>query len=371
MNGNLLQLHTLLIIAGGMVAAGATAYLVTGIICRAAHRLSLLDDPNFRSTHTVPTPRLGGVAIVSAFVIGMLYFAIAAVAYPHLRPLFFDNPTVWLLAGASLMALTGLVDDLKGLKPLGKLALQVCAAGVVTAGGYRFNLFPQFFMEWGMIGEIASVGLTIFWIVGVINAINLIDGLDGLAAGTSVIALSAITISMALLGGNPQIAIVAALIAAALGFLIHNSHPASIFMGDTGSLFLGFMLASASLVPAQVPMASWVSVVPMLALGLPILDTFVAMFRRARQGKGIFSPDRDHIHHRIASRLGYSHGAAVYALYAVSFLFGLASVVVAVVRDMALLSFGLATIGLFIFFLLVKLEYIVPSREEPAPVPSR
>ena len=364
MNGNLLEPTTLLIIAGGMLAAGSTAYLVTGIICRAAHRLSLLDDPNFRSTHTVPTPRLGGVAIVSAFVVGMLYFLLAAVAYPSLRVLFFDNPSVWLLAGASIMALTGLVDDLKGLKPIGKLSLQLFAAGIVTAGGYRFNLFPHFFLEWGMIGEIASVGLTVFWIVGVINAINLIDGLDGLAAGTSVIALSAITISMSFLGGNPQFGIVAALIAAALGFLIHNSHPASIFMGDTGSLFLGYMLAVASLVPAQVPMASWVSVVPMLALGLPILDTFVAMYRRAREGKGIFSPDRDHIHHRMASRLGYSHRATVYALYSISFLFGLSSVVVAVIRDMALLSFGLATIGLFIFFLLVKLEYIVPSRPD-------
>lgn len=364
MNGTIFDLQSLLIIVGGMLASGATAYLVTGVICRAAHRMSLLDAPNHRSSHSIPTPRLGGIAIVSAFIVGIVYFAIAAVAFPELRRLFFDNPTVWLLAGASLMALTGLVDDLKGLKPAGKLALQLCAAGIVTAGGYRFNLFTEFFLQWGVLGELACIGLTVFWIVGVINAINLIDGLDGLAAGTSVIALSAITISMALLGGNPQIAIVAALIAAALGFLVHNSHPASIFMGDTGSLFLGFMLAASSLVPASVPMASWVSVVPMLALGLPILDTFVAMYRRAREGKGIFAADRDHIHHRLASRLGYSHGTTVYALYAVSFLFGLSAVVVAVVRDMALLSFGLATIGLFIIFLLVKLEYISMDRAE-------
>lgn len=368
MNGNIIELNTLLIIAGGMLAAGCTAYLITGVICRAAHRLSLLDDPNFRSTHTVPTPRLGGVAIVSAFVIGMLYYLLASIAFPQFRILFFDIPSVWLLAGASIMALTGLVDDLKGLKPMGKIAMQLFAAAIVTAGGYRFNLFPDFFLQWGMIGEIASVGLTVFWIVGVINAINLIDGLDGLAAGTSVIALSAITISMSFLGGNPQFGIVAALIAASIGFLVHNSHPASIFMGDTGSLFLGFMLAVVSLVPAQVPMASWVSVVPMLALGLPILDTFVAMYRRAREGRGLFSPDRDHIHHRMASRLGYSHGATVHALYSISFLFGLSAVVVAVIRDMALLSFGLATIGLFIFFLLVKLEYIVPSRPETVSV---
>ncbi len=369
MNGNLLDLKLLLLIAGGILATGAVSYVITGVIRRAAYRMSLLDSPNDRSSHTVPTPRLGGVALVSAFIVGMLYFTVASLAYPDLGNLLFGTAGGWwILAGAIVMALTGLVDDLKGLKPVAKLGLQIAAAGIVTAGGYRFHLFGDVLGPWGVIGEMFSVCLTVAWIVGVINAINLIDGLDGLAAGTSVIALSAITVSMSLLGGNPQFALVAALIAASAGFLIHNSHPATIFMGDTGSLFLGFMLASASLVPAQMPMASWVSVVPILALGLPILDTFVAMYRRAREGKGIFSADHDHIHHRMGSRLGYSHRATVYALYSVSLLFGLAAITVAAVRDFALLSFCLSTIALFIFFLLVKLEYIVPNRAEEAHV---
>ena len=366
MNGNTLNLGMLLMIAGGMLVTAGVAYVATGMIRRAAHRMSLLDAPNFRSSHTVPTPRLGGIAIVSAFLVGMLYFGLLGLAVPELGQLLFVGSGKWILVGAAIMALTGLVDDLRGIRAVEKLSLQLVAAGIVVAAGYRFDLFHGFFIQWGIFGEVVSVGITVVWIVGVINAINLIDGLDGLAAGTSVIALSAITIAMSMMGGNPQFAVVATLIAAAIGFLIHNSHPASIFMGDTGSLFLGFMLATSSLVSAEIPMVSWVCVIPVLALGLPILDTFVAMYRRARQGKGIFSPDHDHIHHRMASRLGYSHRTTVYALYSISFLFGLAAVIVSVVRDFALLAFGLSTIALFIFFLLVKLEYIVPEEPEPA-----
>lgn len=368
MNGNLLDLKLLSLIATGIALTAAISYFLTGYIRRAAHRMSLLDNPNERSSHSTPTPRLGGIAIVTAFVGGLLFYGLASLLFPQLGQVLMGATSAgWILGGALVMVITGLVDDLRGLRPMTKLSLQLLAAGIVAAGGFRFHFFSDSLAQLGFMGEVIGVSVTVLWIVGVINAINLIDGLDGLAVGISVIALSAMAIAMSVLGGSPSFAVIAALIAACAGFLIHNSHPASIFMGDTGSLFLGFMLASTSLVPAQAPIASWVSVVPILALGLPILDTFVAMYRRAREGKAIFSPDHDHIHHRMSSRLGYSHRATVYALYSVSVLFGLAAVIVAVVRDFALLSFCLSTIALFICFLLVKLEYVLPSRQQEAP----
>jgi len=267
------------------------------------------------------------------------------------------------------MFFLGLFDDLFHIKPRLKLFFQALAAFVVVAAGFRFNIPFLQFQEAGHLNEILSAGFTFLWIIGIINAVNLMDGLDGLAAGMGVIAISSLTIALALNGHGPDIVLVTAFIGALVGFLIFNSYPASIFMGDSGSLFLGFILATFSLPSAAVPVSGLTYLVPILALGLPILDTLTSIVRRAAQGRGIFTADKDHIHHRIFQSSGGKQRSTVFTLYLINIIFGIMAILVLSSKEIAQVVLVLSLTAIFCMLFLFKLGYIqIKPEREPARV---
>lgn len=354
-----------LVASGVAVGAGVTAILTT-FVKSLALKYELTDSPNQRSMHVQPMPRVGGIAIAGGFLAGILYF----LGLGHLAPETFGAipmPSPWLLSAALFMFAVGLCDDLRNLKPRTKLAMQCVAALFVIAAGFRFNLSFLPLDEMGTLGAFISVAFTFLWIIGIVNALNLLDGLDGLAAGVTLIAMISISAAMMMNGALVDLVLVTCMIGALLGFLMHNKHPASIFMGDSGSLFLGFILATFALPVTAQPTFNLTFLVPIFALGLPITDTLVAIARRAFERRGIFSPDSDHIHHRIARRLGYSHKDTVHLLYGISLIFGLTAVLVSSASNPAAVALGLSLTASFVFYFLLKLGYIHPTVRIPLP----
>ena len=268
---------------------------------------------NKRTVHHGKISRIGGVAIYLAFIITMAIFVKA------------DRQIKGLVIGSSIMFFTGLIDDLIDIKPLVKLTLEVIAALVLIYFGISVDIIRLplgIQIDTGIISFI----FTIIWVAGITNAVNLIDGLDGLAVGVSSIA--AITmLAVALLTGNMPIAItMAALAGACIGFMPYNLNPAKIFMGDTGSTFLGYMLATVSIMGLFKFYAVISFAVPFLILGLPIFDTANAIIRRVAAGRSPMSPDRGHVHHKLID-MGFNQKQAVAILYAISATLGLTAVV--------------------------------------------
>lgn len=333
-----------------------------------ALRWNLVDKPNHRSVHKAPIPRIGGVAIVGGFAVGLAFFYGIRLLVPQLSWMI-DFPDKWILLGAGIMFLLGLADDVFNVKPKVKLFFQALAAFVVVSAGFRFEIPFLDIQGLGMFDEVIEAGITFLWIIGIINAVNLMDGMDGLAAGMGVIAVSCLTIALALNGYGADIVLVTAFIGALVGFLLYNSHPASIFMGDSGSLFLGFILATFSLPAGGAPVAGLTYLVPILALGLPILDMLTAIVRRAAQGQGIFTADRDHIHHRMLRERNQSQRSAVFRLYAVNAMFGMMAILILSSSALAQVALVLSVTGLFCLLFLVKLGYI-QIRNEDAPAKS-
>lgn len=295
-------------------AALVIGLLVTPIIRTLAHRLELLDMPGGRKVHQVPVPRLGGVAMTIAFGVAI---GLATLASPDLgavgslRP----NRAPAILAGVSLLLVLGVFDDVRGTRALVKLAFQVAAALIAFGLGLSLD---RLHLPWGIVNlGVLALPITVAWIVGVINAVNLIDGLDGLAAGVALTVLGAFGLLAAADGIDPTLPIIAATIGAAVGFLAYNLHPASIIMGDTGAMFLGFVVAAIGISLTQdgvFPLPPWV---PIVALGVPIADTVWAVIRRSASGEPFFVADRGHIHHQLLRR-GLSQRDAMLSLTAVS-----------------------------------------------------
>jgi len=285
---------------------------ITPLVRKLAFKIGATDKPNHRKVHQKIMPRLGGLAIFISFLIGMAI----------LRPQDDQIGTFSVILGACIIVFIGILDDMYELSAKVKFIWQIMAALVVVLGGVQVDYINLPFgggLELGVL----SIPLTILWIVGITNAINLIDGLDGLAAGVSAIAL--ITISaMALLKGDLFVlSISLILIGSTLGFLKYNFYPAKIFMGDTGALFLGFMIAVLSLLGFKnVTMLSLV--VPIIILGVPISDTLFAIIRRVVNKQPLSVPDKSHLHHCML-RLGYSHQQTVLIIYAMAASFGLAA----------------------------------------------
>jgi UDP-GlcNAc:undecaprenyl-phosphate GlcNAc-1-phosphate transferase len=295
--------------------------IVTPAVIRAAAARGLYDIPGGRRVHTTPVPRLGGIAVVGATLAGLLAGALLAPG-PHAAWLEF-LPAV--LAGGLILFGMGLVDDLRGLSPQAKLAGQLLAAAVVFHYGLRVEAITVGGQANVSVGWL-SFPLTLLWIVGVTNAYNLIDGLDGLATGLGVVALATI-LAVALLLGHADVALIAAaLIGALLGFLPYNFNPARIFLGDSGSLFVGFLLAVLSVRASTKSSTAVLVLVPLLALGVPLLDTVISVLRRWLRGMSFTAADRRHIHHRLLS-VGFSTRGAVLVLYAVSSVAAMLAVV--------------------------------------------
>ncbi|MGQ0609468.1 MAG: glycosyltransferase family 4 protein [Chloroflexota bacterium] len=307
-------------------AALVVGLVVTPLVRHFAHRLELLDQPGGRKIHQVPIPRLGGVAMALAFGIAI---ALAILASPGIGTAGGVRPdrVPAILSAVGLLLVVGIVDDIRGMRAIVKLTFQIAAAVLAWALGLSIE---QLELPWGVFGLGAlALPVTVLWVVGVINAVNLIDGLDGLASGVALTVLGGFGLLAAVNGISPTLLVVAATVGAAIGFLAYNLHPASIIMGDTGSMFLGFIVAAVAISLTQDgtnPVAPWV---PIVALGLPIADTAWAVVRRTARGEAVFAPDRGHIHHQLL-RQGLSQRDAMLSLTALSA--GLAIVAVLLAR---------------------------------------
>ena len=311
------------IVIGTIIAAFAVAavlsYFFTPPVKNFAHKVGAIDVPkDARRMHKKPIPRLGGLAIYGGFLCSILIFGQL------------DETMLCVLLGAAIIVALGIFDDVLALGAKLKFVVQIVAAAIpVCIGDLQIGLFTNLnplsdtpFVHLGIL----AVPVTIIWIVGITNAVNLIDGLDGLAVGVSSIA--AITmLAVALLTGNMPIAItMAALAGACIGFMPYNLNPAKIFMGDTGSTFPGYMLATVSIMGLFKFYAVISFAVPFLILGLPIFDTANAIIRRVAAGRSPMSPDRGHVHHKLID-MGFNQKQAVAILYAISATLGLTAVV--------------------------------------------
>ena len=313
-----------------MIALGVALFL-TPVVISFARRTGALDAPDARKVHVRPIPRIGGIGIYAAFMVSVLVQMSISDLSPELMT------SLWgLLAGGTIIVAIGIIDDYRDLPAKVKLLGQIFAACVLVIGfDVRIDVITDPLGDFIYL-EYFAIPATIFWVVGLTNTVNLIDGLDGLAAGVSSIA--AVTIFLvAMEEGIPFVAMItAALAGAAIGFLYYNFNPARIFMGDTGSMFLGFMLAGISVIGAVKSAATIALIVPILALGLPILDTTFAIVRRARNHRPTFKPDKGHLHHRLLAH-GFTQKQAVLLMYVVSALFGLCALALTAVSTQAAL----------------------------------
>lgn len=287
--------------------------VITPFVKKLAFKIGAMDRPNQRKVHHKIMPRLGGLAIYISFMLGMLLIDTSKSVH------------IPLLVGSFVIIVAGILDDVFELSARVKLMFQIVAALIVILwGGAEVSFINLPFggrVDFGFF----TIPVTLLWIVGITNAINLIDGLDGLAAGVSSIAL--ITISgMAILMGNTYvIAISSIVLVSTLGFLFYNFYPAKIFMGDTGALFLGYMISVMSLLGFKnVTLISFI--VPVLILGVPISDTFFAILRRFLNKQPLSAPDKSHLHHCLL-KAGFTHRQTVLIIYAIAAFFGLSALI--------------------------------------------
>ena len=352
-------------VAAALGASFLIALILTPVVKNLAVKMGAVDDPRKdkdpeRRMHSDPIPRMGGLAIALGFLLSTLVFLpILGEEYGNYRG---------MLLGAVIVVVLGVFDDIYDLRALFKLVVQIIAAMIAVVGGNVItdlsnpNIFssnPYWHLGW------LSVPVTVIWIVGMTNAVNLIDGLDGLSCGVSSIS-SLTLLVIALLVGEPPVALlVAALAGACLGFLPYNMNPAKIFMGDTGSTFLGYVLAVIS-IQGLFKMYTLISfVVPFLLFGLPIFDTCFAFIRRIAHGQSPMHADRGHVHHRLID-MGFSQKQAVAVLYVITAILGLSAVVLttsgAVKAMLLLVAFCAAgAVALSIF----QSAHQPPQKKEP------
>jgi len=283
--------------------AALIVFAVTPTVGNIARRMGAMDEPNARKIHEDPVPRLGGLAIYFGFIIPALLFL----------PL--TNELKGVVVGASVITLFGAVDDFRGTTPLVKFGGQFLAAGCLVWYGVHIDYFTLPFLGTIELSAAVAIPLTMLWVVTLINIVNFIDGMDGLAAGVCTIAAGTFAI-IAISLGRPEAGVLAAILAGTtLGFLRHNFFPASIFMGDSGSMLLGFVLAAVTVHGVLKSVAAVTLIIPLLIMGVPIFDLSFAIMRRMKNRQNIFRPDRGHLHHRLFN-IGFSQRKAVLVLYA-------------------------------------------------------
>jgi UDP-GlcNAc:undecaprenyl-phosphate/decaprenyl-phosphate GlcNAc-1-phosphate transferase len=327
--------------------------LSTWYVRNLAHAKGWTDAPKSdRHVHVIPIPRLGGVAIYFSFMTVVILAVVVPrfIGIPSLLPV---RETFGLLGPAVVIFALGVYDDLRGVSPSGKFLVQALAATLLYFGGYgvqRMDLLSSAENLQPFIG----LPLTIFWVLLITNAFNLIDGLDGLAAGSALFSAGVIFI-LSLFAPNPMVSFLAiALAGAILGFLRFNFHPASIFLGDSGSLFIGFLISALAIVSSQKAPTIVAVSIPLVSLGFPILDVALAVARRFLGGKPLFIGDRDHIHHKLLKR-GLSQRQAVLLLYAVTAAFGFISLVL--LHQSTAIALILALTGIGVLIGLQQLRY--------------
>jgi UDP-GlcNAc:undecaprenyl-phosphate GlcNAc-1-phosphate transferase len=300
-----------------VICACAAALVVLGatpLTARLARRLGAVDHPADRRIHVVATPRLGGLALVAGVLVPVLYYL------PE------DAGARALVAGAVLIALLGAVDDVWGLGPSVKLVGQVVCALVPVSAGLTIDHVTLPFVGAADLGP-AQYPVTVLWFVALVNMINFTDGMDGLAAGVSGISAATFAVLAASLTRADPAILAAALAGACLAFLVFNFHPARVFMGDTGSMFLGFALAGVAISGVMKSAAAIALLVPLLVLAIPILDTSFVILKRLKYGRPVHRADRSHFHHRFFT-IGWGQRRTVLALYAWCALMGGAAIAV-------------------------------------------
>lgn len=331
------------------------AAVLTPMVCRWAHKHRWFDLPSeARKVHTRPIPRLGGLAVAAAFFAPLFGLAIYL---NRISFLLYSDGQLFLAFCLGAFAILGLgvYDDLAGASPKLKLAVQGAVAVGVWLAGFRIELLGNPFGDAFELG-LLSLPLTTVWIIGVVNAVNLIDGLDGLAAG---IALSAAVVlfGVAFVDNAVLLCLLTAALAGSLvGFLFFNFNPARIFLGDSGSMFLGFILATISIWTQRKGATAAALLIPVVALGVPILDTTLSFLRRVARRQSPFKADREHMHHRLLA-LGLSHKNAVMTLYTVSGVFALAALAL-LDNDTTRRTIVLSTVAVVVFILVRKLGFL-------------
>ena len=324
-----IEFHHLVAFAVALIIA----FFATPIARRIAFRTGAVNVPkDNRRVHKKPMALMGGLAIIAGFLLAILY-SFSTKDPQKFMDYFLKPKNLGLMAAALIIIVLGILDDINPLRARIKFPVQLLAAIIAVSTGTRILTISKPFqgtmaVSPGMmyfLGDIVAFLISVFWIVGITNAINLIDGLDGLAAGVSGIAALSLYI-VAVIRGQDDIAIIAvSLVGAIFGFLPYNFNPAKIFMGDTGSTFLGFMLATLSIEGTLKSVTVIALAIPILVLGLPIFDTAFAILRRVVNGRPIGEADRGHIHHRLLD-MGLSHRMSVVILYIVSGSLGLLSI---------------------------------------------
>ncbi len=301
------------------LTAAAISAISTPLVKRLAFKVGAVDQPSARRINTVPMPRMGGLAIYIGFVASLLIFTTPS------------KQILGILLGSIVIVALGVFDDIYSLKPILKLFFQAIAALIPIMFGLKISQINDFFSvtnsEYIKLG-IFSIPLTLIWIVALINAVNWIDGLDGLACGVCTISSVSIFIILAQLGDPVTALIIAALAGACIGFLPFNFNPAKIFMGDTGSMFLGYILATVSISG----MFKWYAIVtyaiPFLLMGFPIFELLFSSIRRICHGQSPFHADKGHIHHRLLG-IGMNQKQAVATLYTLTSILCLLAVILA------------------------------------------
>jgi len=353
------------------LAAAGAVLAATPLVRAMAKRLGAIDRPSDRKVHPKPTATLGGVAILIGVATGM------GVAYliPEFRSLFRESLELQAtLIAAGVITVIGLVDDVRSLSPPAKIAGQILAAGILVLNGVQLLFF--WFPSQGVIslGPDLAVPLTILWVLVLVNAVNLIDGLDGLAAGIVAIAAGAffawVFVSPPTFPSiyGPEIssaALISAIAAgAAVGFLPYNFHPARIFMGDSGSMQLGLLLAAATVAgvgrttrPSGGGIAAFSIpvLIPIFVLAVPLLDVALAVIRRLRKGRPVFAPDKEHLHHQL-QEIGHTHRRTVLILYLWAVLLAGSGLAVSFIK-----GWGLVSVIMAFSVVVIALTY-VPNR---------
>ncbi|MCK9443977.1 MAG: undecaprenyl/decaprenyl-phosphate alpha-N-acetylglucosaminyl 1-phosphate transferase [Tissierellaceae bacterium] len=329
---------------GNYIFAFLTSVLLslmfTPLVRKLAIKVGAVDVPkDERRVHKEPMPHLGGLAIFFSVIIVILIFL----------PL--EKEIISMIFGATIIVMGGIIDDLKDLRPRSKFMFQILAGLVLIYGGVRVNFVTNPFSNNASLLDLRylSLPITLFWVVGITNTLNFIDGLDGLSAGVAMISSISLMVVAGKFGYTNVIILSAAIAGACLGFLPFNFNPAKIFMGDTGALFLGFMLAAITIEGVMKSVATIAIVAPILILSVPIFDTAFAIFRRLINGQSIASADKGHLHHRLLNR-GFSQKKAVLILYGISAVFGLFAILVSQAnsRQAVYLSLGLLVISVLV-----------------------
>lgn len=325
------------------------SFVITPLSIKLAPKIGAVDIPaDDRRMHSKTMPRFGGLAIFVGSTIAMVIF------------LRFDPRIVTIIIGGCLIYILGIIDDIRRLPAKVKFMGQIAVACIMYMGDVRITFITNYFGEGNsQLGAVLCFVVTIIWIVGITNTVNLIDGLDGLAAGTAAIASLCIAYASYIHGTYLTSGAMLALAGAALGFLPYNFHPAKSFMGDGGSLYLGFILATTSVL-GTVKSATLVAVIiPVFILGFPIFDTAFAIFRRVVNKRPIMEADKGHLHHRLMN-MGYGQRRATLMLYGISGIMGVAAVTFS--RGLYVETAGLAAITLmYIYILLTDAEHAVPQ----------